>query len=498
MSAQWQMDPEARTFFSLVNRAVYANPFSSERERMDREIGGLMETNGRDSQINAAIMEVASRLQQMRSAGTLDVSRYSDSDRRILERAVAFDIFYRLVDRLDQFIQDQIAAGDEPIRADFAEDMLGALRMAGISDRMSIRYLEYSFQFRRAYYFIYQNLVGRSAGMQQLRERLWNNVFTHDMDIYDRHLRGRMDDFSTLILGQTGTGKGTVAAAIGQSGFIPFDETAGKFTESFCRSFIELNLSQYPETLIESELFGHRKGAFTGATYNHEGIFSRCSPHGAIFLDEIGDVAQPIQIKLLKVLEERQFNPVGSHEPLQFKGRVIAATNRTLDDIVKRKVLREDFLYRLCSDIIIVPPLCQRIQEDPLELDDLLAHTVQRIIGNPSEALVSFSREIIDTDLGKDYAWPGNVRELGQCVRQILLNREYRSIHREAAECRLDPAEGKEPAPVDLDAQALVQQHCYRLYREFGTYGEVARRTRLDRRTVKKYVTQWQSRRDSR
>ena len=117
-----------------------------------------------------------------------------------------------------------------------------------------------------------------------------------------------------MLLGETGTGKGTAAAAIGRSGYIPFDERQGRFAESFMRGFIALNLSQFPETLIESELFGHRKGAFTGAVEAHQGVLARCSPYGAIFLDEIGDVPVPVQIKLLQVLQERTFCPVGSHE----------------------------------------------------------------------------------------------------------------------------------------------------------------------------------------
>src|SRR5678815_4546992 len=198
--------------------------------------------------------------------------------------------------------------------------------------------------------------------MKELRRQLWQNVFTHDMRRYERHLWNRMEDFSTMLLGETGTGKGAAAAAIGRSGFIPFDEKHRCFAESFTRSFISLNLSQFPETLIESELFGHCKGAFTGAVEAHEGVFTRCSPHGAIFLDEIGDVSVPIQIKLLQVLQERTFCPVGSHEPLRFRGRVIAATNRSLDSLRKRDLFRQDFFYRLCSDMIEVPPLRLRLQ----------------------------------------------------------------------------------------------------------------------------------------
>ncbi len=134
--------------------------------------------------------------------------------------------------------------------------------------------------------------------MRNLRLHLWNNVFTHDIRWYEQYLWNRMEDFSTLLLGETGTGKGTAAAAIGRSGFIPYDEKKGCFTESFTRNFIAINLSQFAESLIESELFGHKKGAFTGAVEHHDGVFTRCTPYGSIFLDEVGDISVPIQVKL--------------------------------------------------------------------------------------------------------------------------------------------------------------------------------------------------------
>ena len=163
-----------------------------------------------------------------------------------------------------------------------------------------------------------------------------------------------------------------MSIALGRSGFIPFDARKGCFAESFTRNFIAINLSQYPESLLESELFGHKKGAFTGAIENHEGIFSRCTPHGSIFLDEIGDVSVPVQIKLLQVLQERHFVPLGSHEAKRFKGRVIAATNRPLAELRDGR-MRDDFYYRLCSDVIEVPALRQRIAESAGELEQLVA-----------------------------------------------------------------------------------------------------------------------------
>jgi DNA-binding NtrC family response regulator len=323
--------------------------------------------------------------------------------------------------------------------------------------------------------------------MKQLRRHLWNNVFTHDIRLYERHLWDRMEDFSTMLLGDTGTGKGTAAAAIGRSGFIPFDEKHGCFAESFTSSFTALNLSQFPETLIESELFGHRKGAFTGAVEAHEGIFARCSPHGAIFLDEIGDASVPVQIKLLHVLQERVFSPVGSHDKLRFRGRIIAATNKPLDKLRTEGQFRDDFFYRLCSDVITVPSLAQRIAEEPVELDDLIALIVHRSTGAESPELVALVRDVIDSSLGKAYAWPGNVRELEQAVRRILLTRHYEGNHKAVAPDLLGRLQAGLAAGT-LDADTLLAGYCALLHQRHATYEEVARRTNLDRRTVKAYV----------
>ncbi|GAI37824.1 unnamed protein product, partial [marine sediment metagenome] len=197
---------------------------------------------------------------------------------------------------------------------------------------------------------------------------LWNNIFTHDIRYYERYLWDKMEDFSTLLVGPTGSGKGAAAAAIGRSGFIPFDDRKQAFAESFTKTFIPVNLSQYPETLLESELFGHTKGAFTGAVASHDGLFALCGPHGSIFLDEIGDINPQVQIKLLQILEERIFSPVGSHKKLYFHGRVIAATNRSIEQLRRQGRFRDDFYYRLCSDCIVVPALQQRIRENPDEL----------------------------------------------------------------------------------------------------------------------------------
>jgi transcriptional regulator with GAF, ATPase, and Fis domain len=239
--------------------------------------------------------------------------------------------------------------------------------------------------------------------------------------------------------------------------------------------------------LIESELFGHRKGAFTGAIDGHEGVFARCSAHGALFLDEIGEVSIPVQIKLLQVLQERAFTPLGGHEKKRFAGRVIAATNRSLGTLRRDGHFRDDFFYRLCSDVIEVPSLRKRIAESPGELDQLVQLMVARITGTENAELVAEATEALARDLPSDYSWPGNVRELEQAVRRILLTGRYAP---QLADATTDESEilVRQMRAGELTSAQLLAQYCAILYRKFGTYAMVAEKSGIDPRTARKYV----------
>jgi DNA-binding NtrC family response regulator len=490
MAATEKLSPADRELCALVARAAYCNPFSEERLELDAQIAGCSLETLRPRRVELVVARVVEVAYRIESQGAANLQLYSGDDRDVMRGFFLFEIYHRFWRQFDELLLAQVEAGDKICPVKFAPDAIAHLLRRGFTKEEAPRLFAILFQIRRIFYFVDRGLVGQSECMKQLRRRLWNNVFTNDIRIYDQHLWNRMEDFSTLLLGETGVGKGAAAAAIGRSGFIPFDEKRGCFAESFMRSFISLNLSQYPETLIESELFGHRKGAFTGAISDHEGIFARCSPHGAIFLDEIGDISVPVQIKLLQVLQERTFSPVGSHEKLRFRGRVIAATNKPLDELRRTGQFRDDFYYRLCSDTITVPPLRQRIAEEPRELDDLLAFIVRRITGDESGELVGMVREVILKTLGRDYAWPGNVRELEQAVRRILLMRNYEGDHKTVnADLRTQLL--NEMDAGTLDADDLLSAYCTLLYQRHGTFEEVARRTNLDRRTVKKYIEQY-------
>ncbi len=471
----------------VVDAIVRSNPFGENRAELDRQLSGSTSTDAA-LLLHRSVDTVATLLRRLGDESSARHVDYAGDDAYLMETAALFDVFHRHLGAMDRLIEQQIDEGDHSCRVPFADAMLAELRQYGFTVKDAERFLGICFQLRRGFYFIDRSLAGSSRCMQQLKCRLWQNIFTTNARVYDRYLWRRMEDFSTLLLGETGTGKGTAAAAIGRAGFVPFNARQGCFTESFTTAFVSLNLSQFPEALIESELFGHRKGAFTGAVDAHRGVFATCSPHGAIFLDEIGDVGIPVQTKLLQVLQERTYSPVGSHTRERFDGRVIAATNRSLTQLRREGEFRDDFYYRLCSDEIVVPPLRQRLAEDPSELGTLLHHILVKMGGEEALALLPQVEGSIRDSVDPRYAWPGNVRELEQAARRVLLTGGYQEqpLHEDGA-ISADPFLSDVGAGT-LDAKDLLAGYCQRLYASLGTYGEVARRTGLDWRTVKKYV----------
>jgi transcriptional regulator with AAA-type ATPase domain len=468
--------PHDREFFAALADAVFRNPFSAERALLIAKLAPGAKPGDLTEDREALARLVAPRMASWMSR-TL-----SAEERQLVEPALLYVSYHRFVPQIDAHIERQARQGGAPLAVPFGEEVIADLVRVGFSEEAAARYLAFYFQLRRAFYFIYRSLAGECDSMRRLRESLWNNVFTHDMrGCFEAGLWNRMEDFSTLILGETGTGKGQVAAAIGRSGFIPYLPEEQRFAVNFADTFIAINLSQFPESIIESELFGHRKGAFTGAIDHHEGVFERCSAHGALFLDEIGEVSVPVQIKLLQVLQERTFTPVGGRENKRFSGRVIAATNQPLERLRSEGRFREDFFYRLCSDVIRMPTLRERIAESSAELPELVRLLVERISG--SSQLVDKVLE----NLPRDYPWPGNVRELEQAVRRILLTGRY--VPEIAAVAADEDALFVEKLRAgELTAAELLARYSAMLHRRLGTYAEVAKRTGLDPRTTRKHV----------
>lgn len=472
-----------RDFFSRVYLSAFENPFSASRLAADASATGLSAADGPDSLLDALLAKLDAELRTLAGGAPLDVRDFSYDDACLVTIALLFQVFHRHRRELDRYILAQSASPGGPLPAPCAAAMFDELRAAGFPREEAEKCVAVLFQLRRAFHFIHNGLQGDCPSMRALRVDLWNAVFTCDTHLYLDCLWNRMEDFSTLLLGETGTGKGAAAAALGRSGFIPYLPDRRTFAESFLDAFLPINLSEFAEGLIESELFGHRKGAFTGAIGDHEGAFARCSRHGAVFLDEIGDVSVPVQTKLLRVLQERVFSPVGGHRTQRFSGRIIAATHQ---DLAQRRAdgrFRNDFYYRLSSCSLRLPPLRKRLAEDPGELRLLLGETVRRLVGESDGDLVLRIEEALRRDLPADYPWPGNVRELEQAARSVLLTGGY------AGEAPVHPASADPGLARLLDGSLTLAEadawYCRRQFERLGGYGAAAKRLGVDWRTVK-------------
>lgn len=210
---------------------------------------------------------------------------------------------------------------------------------------------------------------------------------------------------TVLLTGESGTGKELVAQAIHS-----LSKRSGHFVAVHCASL--------PANLLEAELFGHEKGAFTGATERRKGRFE-VADGGTIFLDEIAEIDQSVQVKLLRVLETKTFERIGSSDPIETDSRIIAATNRKLFDLVQENRFREDLFYRLNVLNIEIPPLRERKEDIPLLVDSF----VKQFSNENNKKEKGVSEEVLN--VFNKYTWPGNIRELRNCIeRMVLLSRE--------------------------------------------------------------------------
>jgi transcriptional regulator with AAA-type ATPase domain len=344
------------------------------------------------------------------------------------------------------------------------------------------------FQIRRAFHHTFDFIVGQSRPAARLRAAVWESIFTHDLRRYRKSLYSRMSDISTLVCGPSGTGKELVARAVGLSRYIPFDAAKSAFVDEFQSGFYPINLSALSPTLIESDLFGHCKGSFTGATTDRAGWFEQCQPFGAVFLDEIGELETSLQVKLLRVVQTRTFSRLGESKSREFTGKLIAATNRDLAAEMQAGRFREDLYYRMCSDLIHTSPLREQLADAPGDLHHLVMHIAKRIVVDEAEEVAAEVEGWIESHLGRDYAWPGNIRELEQCVRNCLVRGEYRPPQwkgtrmDETRKWLLDAEAGS------LTADELLTQYCRWAYAKLGTYEATADQLGLDRRTVRRRV----------
>ncbi len=235
--------------------------------------------------------------------------------------------------------------------------------------------------------YAFHNLIGKSQGMQEIYAKI--------EQVADSRT-------TVLITGESGTGKELVAKAL------HYNSSRRE------RPFVALNCAALPETLIESELFGHEKGSFTDATARRVGQFELANT-GTLFLDEIGDLSPITQAKLLRVIQEREFTRIGGVQPIKVDVRIVAATNKNLDDLVRKGQFREDLYYRINVIALYLPPLRERAEDIPL----IANHFLEKRLEEAQRPPIEFGKEALE--LLTRYPWPGNVRELENFIEQAFI-----------------------------------------------------------------------------
>ena len=509
---QTNLSPGERTFLKAVASLIYCNPFASERADLEKELLGadytplpLNDLPKQDIPFSKNLSHIQERLESHLNSvlKRLELSRASLSEEHfsVYEQAVWFYVFHKYADRFDDYIRKSHLKNNGRLRAPFLSQLTDELdkylQPAGVAHPATLsneHLVAVFFQLRRAYYHIRDGIFGTSTQAGALRARTWESIFTHNFYRYQTRLYERMGDIITLITGPSGTGKELIARAIGLSQFIPYDPANGLFVDDFLQSFYPINLSALSETLIESELFGHRKGAFTGAQNEKKGYFESCGRHGSVFLDEIGETNTSIQVKLLRVLQTRQFQRLGGTESLPFLGKVIAATNRDLEEEIQKGNFREDFFFRICADHLQTTGLREILDSKRDELPLLVAFISNKFLGRGavSEELTQEAVDWIQLNVPHSYPWPGNFRELEQCVRNIMIHGEYqtkqtlispRTIHNQ----RDLPAFAEAMLEGQLSYESLLHHYFQIVVRREGGFAQAARAIGIDQRTVKKY-----------
>ena len=485
-------------FARALSHLAYSNPFLPERMECEREalgadfqtFGSVWSLQGEFENANPNVVKIVARAQALAEAARERLTRLSGSspeDLALFEDVAIFLLYHQYVEKFFTEIKksdggDGRMAFYKNFRYDaerFLKPMGAAVPLVEIPHFFACFY-----QLARAFYHIFHLIAGGSTAAAKLRAAAWQSVFTHDMRRYRRGLFAKMSDMTTLVTGPSGTGKDLVAKSIGFSRYIPFDETAMKFANGFAADYFAVNIPSLSATLIESELFGHARGAFTGAAGDHKGWLEQTTPLGSVFLDEIGDLDINLQTKLLRVLQSREFHRVGESAPRRFEGKIIAATNRDLAKEISRGQFRQDLYFRLCSDVIRTPSLAELLGGSADELRNVVAFAARGIAGErEADAVAEESFAWIEKNLGLGYAWPGNFRELEQCLRNLVIRKHY--VPATTAELAPREALAQDMLAGALTADELLRCYAALVHAETGNLQETARRLDLDWRTVK-------------
>ncbi len=381
-------------------------------------------------------------------------SRCNSSCRNVLQEVLATqqEVRARRVEcRRNERRKQMVVLTSSPLK-DRSDNFTGAVLV--IRDVTRESDLERELKERRQF----QNIIGKSGKMQQIYELLEDLAHS---------------DTTVLITGQSGTGKELVASAL-----------------HFCGNradnpLVKVNCSALADSILESELFGHVKGAFTGAVQDKIGRFEMANG-GSILLDEIGEISPNIQLKLLRVIQEKEFERVGESKPIKIDIRIIATTNRNLKERVRLNHFREDLYYRLKVVEIPLPTLRERIGDIPLLVD----HFCKLFNRGFNKAIEGVSDDVLR--IFSDYTWPGNIRELEHAIEHAFVLCHSRFIAVEHLPPEIRESQDDQKATAQKEPSLNLQTILEALEKTGGNKSRAARMLGINRRTIYRKLSQYE------
>ncbi|MDG1138796.1 MAG: sigma 54-interacting transcriptional regulator [Opitutales bacterium] len=481
----------------LAEGLAFANPFVNQRTLLEQKVidhfGQTKKRNPRFVKIDKHFDQVLywfSRAEDSLLAGSSEILK-SDKWSKRKSALAYFCLFHEMLPELDSLCFGRESSGARTRSVfRFLEKGIQKRKKIIENDANSLwkspaHLFACFYQLRRSYLYVSSGIRGQSRPIQDLRSRVWQSIFTRDMLSYQQWMHEVVGRFPTIILGPSGSGKEVVADAIARSRFIPYDEKKGEFSAKPDLVFHPVHLSSLSETLLESELFGHKEGSFTGAIRDHKGVFQTAGKHGSVFLDEIGEVPEAVQVKLLRILQSGEFQPIGAEQKSFFQGKVIAATHRNLNERMHSGKMREDFFYRLCGDQIKTVSLREILDDSPKEMNVFISFISQKLFGKKGgEELRPRISTVLADSLPEDYPWPGNFRELEQAVRNVVVTGQYHPP--KSLSQNQGISNDYEHSTLSMDQWISI--YANQAYENFGSYREAAKRIGVDQRTLKKWV----------
>ncbi|MFO0757608.1 MAG: sigma 54-interacting transcriptional regulator [Byssovorax sp.] len=423
------LDEHDKIVLTAVSRLVTENPFEPAWHDALRIAVGerYIPDDGAGLAPGGALAQNLARLNEplgMRVFGALAAEHAraapTDEEQAILQCSVLFTLWNELRAPFHQLLLTQRTAA--PFYDGFTSQIgfLTGYLPTAVPDAAHLFAVLY--QVYRALFFISTKIRGTAPAAAAARASIWRAALGNDLGAYVAGLYRRIDEIPVLITGETGTGKELAAECLAHARYIPFDPVKKQFERTHVAGFFVRNLCEVPRELMESSLFGHLRGSFTGATADARGCLGLPRQYEMLFLDEIGELPEPVQVKLLRPLQSREYLPIGETMPLKLQGRHLFATHRDLEALCREGRFRTDLYERIHGARVHMPPLRQMLAEDPASLRHYLRAFVAGTIDRAAhvERWTERAANAIEASL-PGYAWPRNLRELKHFTERYIL-----------------------------------------------------------------------------